>query len=128
MNDLPGHEIDEVLAEGRAHAQQRLEEEATAKGANAIVALWQAARFQEGVRVGARRGVFMVNHTLVWKSSKTPLREPRPGVLRVVEDVGGGLGGDPLVERVDRQARADFQPRWDRGEGHVAAHGEPVGG
>jgi uncharacterized protein YbjQ (UPF0145 family) len=74
MNDLPGHEIEEVygevfgltvrarnvgsqigaglkslvggelkgmtkmLAEGRAHAQQRLEEEAAAKGANAVIA------------------------------------------------------------------------------------------
>jgi len=74
MNDLPGHEVDEVLgevygltvrsrnigsqigagfkalvggelkgmtkmlAEGRLHAQQRLEEEAEARGANAVIA------------------------------------------------------------------------------------------
>ena len=61
MNDLPGYSIDEVLgevfgltvrslvggelkgmtkmlSEGRLHAQQRLEEEAAAKGANAVIA------------------------------------------------------------------------------------------
>ena len=38
MNDLPGHEIEEVLAEGRRDAEARLVEDAQSNGANAIIA------------------------------------------------------------------------------------------